>query len=188
MPREILSLKPNLKKEELKAALISFKERFHIVLPGSAKRAKKEAVIIVEDALFAVYHNLFPQLLELDMQILLGVAPRYILDETQEPTISRLNVPYALSMQDGIFEKQAPFCTWKELYEMVRSGRVEVASYSFSKMNLTFNFVNLEKEITLSKKMLEEKLPQAISSFIYPFRKTNKRVHKLVSEHYQYIF
>ena len=188
MSRETLSLKPQLKKEELKAALISFKERFCIVLPGDEKRKKKEAVVVVEDALFAVYHHLFPLLIELDMRILLGVAPRYILDETKEEALSRLNVPYALSMQDEFFKTRAPFCTWKELFEMVRSGHVEVASHSFSKMNLTFNFVNLDREVVLSKKVLEEKLPQAISSFIYPFRKTNKRVHKLVGDHYLYIF
>jgi hypothetical protein len=136
-----------------------------------------------EEALFSFYKEKFPFLKE---KVILAVAPRYILPETAVDEKTRLTVPYGLCMQDGIFETQCPFCTWKELSEMVLSGRVEVASYSYSKMNLTFPFVNLEREIVLSKQVLEAHLPQAITTFVFPFGKSNKQSLDLVFKYYGY--
>lgn len=122
------------------------------------------------------------------MRALLGVPTRYIIEETTLPAEQRLSVPYTLAMQDGFFDQKAPFCTWKELEEMVASGLVEVASHSFAHCNLTFPFVDLQKEVIQSKKILESRLPQAISSFIYPFGKVNRSLHEFVSHHYPYSF
>jgi hypothetical protein len=179
----IFRLKANAKQQDL----LSLSSGYRFLLPGDDP-TKKGNILIIEDALFSVYHHLYPLCKEHNIRILLGLAPRYIVEMTNVSIQTRLGVPYALSMQDEFFKTQTPFCTWQELYEMVRSGVVEVASHSFSKMNLTFPFVNLEREIIGSKKVIEERLPQVVTSFIYPFRQTTKRVHKVVSEHYQYIF
>lgn len=152
--------------------------------PSTLSTVKKDTLLVFEDALFSFYVNVFPRLKELNRQALLAVAPRYILPSTLCDAKRRLSVPYGLCMQDGIFDTEAPFCTWSELTEMVQSGLVEVASFSFSKMNLTFEFVHLEREIVESKRVLENSLPQAITTFVYPFGKTNKQVQKKVFEHY----
>lgn len=149
---------------------------------------QKGTLLVFEDPLYSFYRKTYPLLKEYNMRALLGVAPRYILEKTSLDPKVRLSVPYALCMQDGFFEEKAPFCTWEELTEMVLSGHVEVACHSYSKMNLTFAFVNLKREVIESKQLLEERLPQAITSFIYPFGKRNKQVAKLVSMHYNYAF
>lgn len=148
----------------------------------------KGTLLVFEDPLYSFYTKTFPLLKEYGMRALLGVAPRYIVSQTTLDPNIRLSVPYGLSMQDGFFAENVPFCTWEELTEMVRSGHVEVACHSYSKMNLTFSFVNLQREIVESKKVLEERLPQVITSFIYPFGARNKQIAKMVSQHYNYAF
>lgn len=172
-----------------KSRLLFLKERYTLLLPGDPPAKKgKSLFLIYEDSFFSFYDQIFPFLKEEGFRVLLGVCPRYILEDTSLSKEVRLNVPKGLSMQDGFFEEKAPFCTWKELSEMVLSGHVEVISGSFSKMNLSFPFVNHQREIVESKKKLEEKLPQAITSFLYPFGKKDLKSHSLVSSHYAFAF
>jgi peptidoglycan/xylan/chitin deacetylase (PgdA/CDA1 family) len=165
------------------------KANYPIVLPGDPLPKNQLCVCLTfDDATFDFYHFLFPLLKEMKIRVLLGVPVRYIQEETTLAAEERLSVPYPLMMQDGFFEKKFPFCTWRELREMIQSGYVEAASHSFSHSNLTFTFVNLEREVIQSKKILEERLSQAISSFIYPFGRCNEVLHEFVSLHYPYAF
>jgi peptidoglycan/xylan/chitin deacetylase (PgdA/CDA1 family) len=165
------------------------KANYPIVLPGDPLPKNRLCVcLIFDDATYDFYFYLFPLLMEMKIRVLLGVPIRYILEETRLDPKERLSVPYPLMMQDGFFEQKFPFCTWQEIREMVQTGYVEVASHSFSHSNLTFPFVNLEREVIHSKKILEENIPQAISSFIYPFGRCNENVHQFVSLHYPYAF
>lgn len=175
--------------EKMRSHLHFLKERYPVVLPGDplAKRALS-LCLTFDDASYDFYHYVFPLLKELNLRALLGVPVKYVLDSATVDPKERLSVPYALAMQDGFYEKMAPFCTWAELKEMVASGHVEVASHSYMHCNLTFNFVDLEREVVKSKEILEKKLCQSVSSFIYPFGKTNPAVHQYVKEHYPYAF
>lgn len=165
------------------------KDRYSIILPGDPIRPKKLSLCLTfDDATYDFYHYIFPLLVKYNLRALLGVPTRYILEKTDVTSEERLSVPYPLMMQDNIFDTKAPFCTWKELEGMVRSGFVEVASHSFSHPNLTFPFVKLEREVVLSKKMIEERLPQGVSSFIYPFGKSTPKVDRFVKQHYGYSF
>lgn len=173
----------------LKEHLTYLKDRYTIILPGDPIPSKKLSICLTfDDATFDFYHYVYPLLAELNIRALLGVPVRYIMEKTLLAPEERLSVPYPMMMQDGIFDGKMPFCTWSELHEMVKSGHVEVASHSFSHPNLTFPFANLQNEVVNSKKILEERLPQAVSSFIYPFGKTNESVHSCVREHYAYAF
>ncbi len=173
----------------LRSHFAYLKKHYAIVLPGDPLPKKQIAICLTfDDATFDFYHYVFPLLQDMQLRALLGVPVRYILDHTTIAPEERLNVPYSMMMQDGFFEQKAPFCTWQELQEMVQSGYVEVASHSFSHANLTFPFVNLEREVIRSKKMLEEQLPQAISSFIYPFGRYTQTLHQLVAATYPYAF
>ncbi len=160
--------------------------RFQTILPGDP--TKGAVCLTFDDASFDFYHFIFPLLKKYKMRALLGVATRYILEKSRLSAEERLQVPYTLAMQDGFFEKKAPFCTWEELREMVESGVVEVASHSHMHCNLTFPFVDLTREVIRSREILEAKLPQAVSSFIYPFGKVNPALHSFVSTHYAYSF
>ena len=165
------------------------KERFAVVLPGDPlPKGKTSICLSFDDASYDFYHYVFPLLKEMDLRALLGVPVRYIREKSDLPAEERLEVPYTLAMQDGFFEEKAPFCTWQELSEMVASGHVEVASHSYAHCNLTFSFVDLEREVIRSKEILQEKLPQAITSFVYPFGRHNRSIQELIGRHYPYSF
>ena len=161
-------------------------KRFQTVLPGDA--TKGSICLTFDDASFDFYHFVFPLLKKYKMRALLGVVTRYVLEKSDLSAEERLSVPYTMAMQDGFFDTKAPFCTWEELREMVKSGLVEVASHSHMHCNLTFPFVDLNREVVQSREILEAKLPQTVSSFIYPFGKVNERVHTFVSTHYAFAF
>lgn len=173
----------------LREHLLFLKENYPIVLPGDVLAKKKLSVCLTfDDATYDFYHYIFPLLKEFKMRALLGVPVHYILDSTKLNPQERLSVPYPLMMQEGFYDQKAPFCTWEELTEMVDSGFVEVASHSYLHCNLTFNFVDLNREVVHSKEVLEKRLAQPVSSFIYPFGKTTPTLHEYVSQHYPYAF
>jgi peptidoglycan/xylan/chitin deacetylase (PgdA/CDA1 family) len=176
-------------EEMLRSHLTFLKERFPIVLPGDPLLKRRLSVCLTfDDASFDFYHYVFPILKELNIKALLGIPARYILDSTTLPPEERLSVPYTLAMQDGFFDQKAPFCTWDELEEMIQSGHVEAASHSFMHCNLTFDFVDLNREVVTSKQIIEENLSQPVSSFIYPFGRVNLGLHEYVAEHYPFAF
>lgn len=176
-------------QEMLREHLLFLKEHYPLALPQDPLPKRKLSVCITfDDATFDFYHYIFPILKELQIRVLLGVPVQYILDSTTLEPQERLSVPYSLMMQDGFYDQKAPFCTWKELEEMVCSGLVEAASHSYSHCNLTFNFVDLNREVVLSKQIIEQKLSQPVSSFIYPFGKSTVALHEYVAQHYPYAF
>lgn len=170
-------------KEHLEA----LKDHFPLVLPGE-RLSGTSLLLTFDDASYDFYHHIFPLLEKWRIRALLGVPTRYILEKTDREPKERLAVPYFYAMQDGVFDVKAPLCTWRELETMVQSGLVQVASHSFAHKNLTYSFVNLEEEVIHSKRMLEERLPQAVTSFIYPFGRWNGTSHALVQRHYPYSF
>lgn len=172
----------------LKEHFIYLKERYPILLPGDPLQKKMGVCLTFDDATFDFYHYIFPILKELNIRALLGVPVHYIQEHTELRAEERLSVPYTLMMQEGFYETKVPFCTWKELDEMVSSGLVEIASHSYMHCNLTFDFVDLEREVVFSKKILEERLAQPVSSFIYPFGKCTIAVQEYVAKHYPYAF
>lgn len=176
-------------QEMLYRHLEYLKKKSRIVLPGDPlSRWKVSVCLTFDDATYDFYHDVFPILKLLKIRALLGVPVHYILDETSSHPEERLSVPYTLMMQEGVYEKKAPFCTWKELKEMVESGYVEIASHSYLHCNLTFNFVDLNRELVHSKETIENKLAQPVNSFIYPFGKTTPALHEYVAQHYPFAF
>ncbi|MCP5469583.1 MAG: polysaccharide deacetylase family protein [Chlamydiales bacterium] len=173
--------------EMLEQNFVHIAKRYPSVLPGDPLD-KISVCLTFDDASYDFYHYVFPLLKKYNLRALLGVATHYILDTTKVSAEERLSVPYTMAMQDGFYDQKAPFCTWKEINEMVESGHVEVASHSHKHCNLTFPFVDLHREVLESKEILEANVPQAVSSFIYPFGKVNPRIHQYVSTHYPYTF
>jgi len=164
-------------------------KRYSVVLPGEPlKKGRLSVCLTFDDASYDFYHYVYPLLKKWKLRALLAVPTAYILDQTSLDAKTRLEVPYTLAMQEGIFETKAPFCTWSELREMVESGFVKVASHSHLHCNLTFDFVDLQREVVQSKEILEEKLVQPICSFVYPFGRTNERVDRFVANHYPHSF
>lgn len=162
-------------------------EHYPIVLPGDPLQPGKMSVCLTfDDAYFDFYHYVFPILSELKIRALLGVPVKYIVENTTLDGGMRSSVTYDEAMADDVYAEKAPFCTWDEISKMAASGFVGIASHSYSHRDLTDQDADLEEEIVRSKTLLEERLPQKVTTFIYPFGKWNRKVHYLVTRHYSY--
>lgn len=162
-------------------------ENFAIVTPGEKLSVNRTSLCLTfDDAYFDFYHFVFPLLKELNIKALLAVPTKFILDKTvMNPTL-RLNVPYARTVDDSIYPAFAPFCTWEEIKEMATSNQVTIASHSYNHTDLTDPKVDLNKEIFLSKQLIEEKIGKSVSTFVYPFGKMNALLHQKVKQNYSF--
>ncbi len=141
--------------------------------------------LVFDDGYYDFYKLIFPLLKKYNLKALLGVTPKYILDDTDKDEEIRLSYEH-----NDLFEnyQDATFCTYKELKEMHESGLVQVVSHSYSHKNLLDNDVNLEQELVKSKSILEEKLNIKIESFVFPFGKYNQYILDETMKHYKYSF
>ncbi len=170
-------------KEMLVSHLKYIKENCDVVLPGDPI-GEFSVCLTFDDAFYSFYHTVFPLLREFGLRAMVGVPVKYILEDTERGFDERLNISYYDAFVGENYLK-APFCTWRELRKMVESGYVEVASHSYSHLDLTKEGGDLEREIVFSKKRLEE-LGQYVSTFIYPFGRVNEAVLKFVERHYSF--
>lgn len=162
-------------------------EHYTVVLPGDPLPSGQTAVCLTfDDAYFDFYHYVFPLLCDLKIRALLSVPVKYIVEGATLDSAARLSVPHNEAMVNEVYAEKVPFCTWDELSTMVASGFVEVASHSYNHRDLTAQDVDLMEEIVRSKAVLEQNLPQKITTFVYPFGKVNRTVHSLVTGHYSY--
>ena len=159
---------------------------YSIVIPGCTLPPRQLSVCLsFDDASFDFYFYVFPILKKLQIKALLAVPVKYICEDTTCRSDVRLGVSYREAMMGDVFHQKTPFCTWKELKEMSDSGYVKIASHSYNHKDLTEENVDLQEEVILSKEILERKLGSEISTFVYPFGKTNKNIHKYVALHYE---
>ena len=162
-------------------------ENYPVALPGDPLTAGKITVCLTfDDAYFDFYHYVFPLLCELKIKALLAVPVKYIIERTTVDDSSRLQVPCDEAMNEGVYQEKAPFCTWTELTRMADSGHVEVASHSYSHIDLSGADVDLNGEVAGSKAILEEKLHREITTFVYPFGKFDRKAQSMVSRHYRF--
>lgn len=160
---------------------------FHITMPGEPlKKNKINICLTFDDAYCDFYFHVYPLLKKYNIKAVLGVTTDYIVDSTTHTQNVRLSVPYPQGMENEVWLKQVPFCTWDELKQMHDSGYVSMASHSASHPHLTDPDCDLAREIIDSKNLLSEKLNANINSFIYPFGDFNKKVHRMVREHYDW--
>ncbi len=163
-------------------------KKYPIVIPGDILPSSQLSICLTfDDAYFDFYHYVYPLIQEENIRAVVGVPVKYILDETSIDIKTRLNVPYDEAMKNDTYIKKAPFCTWKELKEMVNSGSVKVASHSTNHLNMTLTGVDLDNELVASKKFIQQKLSQEINTFVYPYGKVNRKVHYEASMHYKYL-
>lgn len=149
-------------------------------------KAPLAIMLTFDDAYFDFYQTVFPLLKQHNIKALLAVPVKYILPSTSLCAQTRLSVPYPQGMENGLHGSKAPFCTWEELKEMADSTHVIMASHSYSHANLSDINTDFHKEIADSKTILENNLNKTVNSFVYPYGKTSRLAHQLVSKHYRY--
>lgn len=162
-------------------------ENFPIIAPGAKLNNQLSICLTFDDAYCDFYNDIYPLLQQYQIPAVLGITTKYTLDNTDLPMAKRLAVPYPTGMDAGIYDTHAPLCTWEEINEMVASNLVVPASHSHTHADLKNPNSDLAQEGELSKHILQEKLTTNIDTFIYPFGKMNKSVHKHLSKHYKYL-
>ncbi len=87
------------------------------------------------------------------------------------PLLKKYNYPAVWSVHTRFVGTggQKPKATWEQLREMQKSGLVTVASHTVNHLNLKdLSEKEIEKEVTESKKVLEQELGISIDYFTYP--------------------
>lgn len=160
-------------------------QHFTSIFPTLEELPQKSICLVFDDGYYDFYKYIYPLLKKYKLKALLGVVPKYILDDTTKTDSLRLEYEH-----NELFKqyKNATFCTYKELKEMQESGFVQVVSHSYSHKNLTEEGVDIEKELLTSKTILEEKLNIKVESFIYPFGKYNQEILNATHKYYTYAF
>jgi len=160
-------------------------QNFTPLFPRMDKLPKNPICLVFDDGYYDFYKYIYPILQKYKVKAILGVVPKYILEETDKIDSQRLNHEHNELFNNYL---DGTFCTYKELREMQESGLVQIASHSYSHTNLLEKGVNLEYELKNSKEILQEKLGCIIESFVYPFGKYNQKVLNATMEHYKYSF
>lgn len=167
--------------------LLYLKNKYKIIIPGEkADIFRVNVCLSFDDAYFDFYHYVFPLLKKLNIKVVLGVPVKYIQNSTNLTPQTRLSVSPKLIFSEKILIEKVPFCTWEELKEMSQSGYVHIASHSYNHNDMTSYDCDYLRELCQSKKILEEKIGGAVSTFIYPLGKFNKDIHKLTKKYYKY--
>ena len=169
----------------LKKHLKYISNNFTSVFPTYENLPKNPICLVFDDGYYDFYKFIFPLLKKYNLKALLAVIPKYILDDSKEDDRTRLNIEHNELLKEY---KNATLCTYKELKEMVDSGLVQIASHSFSHINLVESGVDLKKELKDSKEILEQKLNIKVDSFVYPFGKYNQEILSETKKYYKYCF
>lgn len=171
----------------MQAHLSLISERYTSVFPGETCEGTP-VCLTFDDAYYDFYHYVFPLLKQYGLKALLAVPAAFILDDTDTEPSKRLALKHHEIYEGENWRTHAPFCTYAELREMVKSGHVAVASHGVNHVNLREPGVDLEQEIFGSKVQLEEKLGYRVESFVLPYGKHNAEAVALAREHYPYVF
>ncbi len=162
---------------------------FNIVLPPDVLSEDRPNVCIVfDDASYSFYRYVLPFIRETGVRALLSVSPKFIVDSSDHvDEQTRLGVPADEMMLGDLYTKAVPFCTWSELSEICASGRVRIASHSYSHSNL-LKSSEVENELLSSKEILERRLGQEVDTFVYPYGQFNASILKRVQKYYRSSF
>ena len=117
---------------------------------------ERVAVVMIDDALTSAKNHAFPALAARKMPFTLAVN----------------TAPVDMAHEDAL--------TWADLRMMLDSGLCEIASHSHKHGHMA-NLTDFEnnRELTVSKSLIKEKLGVDARAFVYPFGSVNPTVQKL---------
>ena len=148
---------------------------------------KTDLLLVFDDGFFDFYYYVYPLLKKYNLKAVLSVPTKYILDDISMESEKRLSIKHHDMIYNPDAIKYAPFCTWKEIKEMSDSRYVEIASHSINHHNLTkISLDEVERELKLSKKIIEKQIDKEIFTFTYPYGAYNEKVREVVKKYYKY--
>ena len=158
---------------------------FTTVFPTLEPIPKNSICLVFDDGYYDFYKFIYPLLKKYNLKALLAVVPSVILETCSEEDSIRLGFEH-----NDLFAnyEKGTFCTYEELREMQQSNLVQIVSHSYSHKNLLENGIDLDKELRLSKEVIQKKLQNNIESFVFPFGKYDKTVLEATKKHYKYAF
>lgn len=159
-------------------------ENYNTLFPTSEKLSGKNACLVFDDAYADFYFLIFPILKKYNVKALLAVPSKYILNSCDLDKDFRMSFEHNDEFKNY---KNGTFCTFEEMKEMIDSGLVQIVSHSHTHTNLLED-VNLEEELVLSKKILEDKLNISVETFVYPYGKYDDLIAQKTHETYKYSF
>ncbi|WP_228712714.1 polysaccharide deacetylase family protein [Halarcobacter mediterraneus] len=160
-------------------------ENFKTTFPTDEKLKGNYACLIFDDAYVDFYYLIFPILKKYKVKALLAVPTKYILNSCENDTSLRMSFEHNDEFKN--YEK-GTFCTFEEMKEMIASNLVQIVSHSHTHTNLLEENIDLDQELNLSKKILEDKLNIKVETFVYPFGKFNKEIAQQTHKVYKYSF
>lgn len=172
--------------EMLGAHFARIAEAYRCVLPGEPlDPGRLNVCLTFDDAYFDFYAVVFPLLVRHGLRALLAVPSAVVPEEAPATREARLAAADAL---DGGSYDPNGFCTWDELREMGRSGRVAFGAHGHTHRRLDRPGVDLETEVVLSGAQLASRLGQPVESFVFPFGRFSRAALRKVRQHYRYAF
>jgi peptidoglycan/xylan/chitin deacetylase (PgdA/CDA1 family) len=142
--------------------------QYPVVVPGEvSSEGKLDVCLTFDDAYEDFYTVVYPLLKHLNIKAVLAIPTGYI--ESSEKSLWR-----------------EPLCTWAMLQEMVDSGLVMPAAHGYLHRRLPKHPEKFEEECIKSRDILSQKLNHPITTFIYPYGKTNYWLHRRVKSLYTY--
>lgn len=94
------------------------------------------------------------------------------------PVVKKLNIPVTLFIYPASISKEKHFLTWEQLREMKNTGLFDIQGHTFSHPNFKIAKKNLSssnyeqfvwKELSTSKKILEDKMGTQVTLLAWPF-------------------
>ena len=148
---------------------------------------RTDILLVFDDGFFDFYYYVYPLLKKYNLKAVLSIPTKYILEDTDIEDEKRLSIKHSDMIYNPDVIKYAPFCTWKEIQEMSKSGYVEIASHSINHPNLTkLSLDEVEKEIKVSKDIIESKIDKKVDTFVYPYGAYNEEIREIVKKYYKY--
>ena len=148
---------------------------------------KTDLLLVFDDGFFDFYYYVYPLLKKYNLKAVLSIPTKYILTDTNIENKKRLSIKHSDMIYNPSVINYAPFCTWKEIKEMSESGYIEVASHSINHPNLAkLSLDEVEKEIKISKDVIENRINKEVDTFVYPYGVYNEKIRKIVKKYYKY--
>ncbi|RBQ31393.1 polysaccharide deacetylase [Arcobacter sp. FW59] len=160
-------------------------QNFKTTFPTENKLEGNNICLVFDDAYVDFYYLIFPILKKYNAKALLAVPTKYILDNCENEKDLRMSFKHD---DEFLNYEKGTFCTFEEMREMIDSELVQIVSHSHTHTNLLEENIDLEKELKLSKKILEDKLNIKVETFVYPYGKFNKQIAEETHKVYEYSF
>lgn len=165
--------------------------RYKTIFPSEyqASIINIQLCLVFDDAYYDFYHYVFKLLVKYNIKAVLAVPTSYIIEDTNYDSKTRLEVMHSEIMKAENYKNLVPFCTWNELTEKVESKLVKIASHGHKHIRLaTASDSEIEKELGLSKNIIESKINDCCDIFVYPYYSYNMKVFEKSRSFYKYCF